>query len=173
MTNVKYIYETESDFPDVSFCDLNLFTTKDGLNFYLNKSNEYLNNLSSSITENSSVEQLGSEKLLFMNMLNYINFNFIVLNESIQKSIVNPLEKMLVSCIFNGFPCSLDDFEWFYDSFYSSCYKFNTKIFKNSKSVKSGPGGGLHLEILLGDQQNSTKIGLGNGLHIFISNVIY
>lgn len=96
-----------------------------------------------------------------------MNMKFFVLNETLQKKIISPLENMLVLCIFNGNPCSLDDFVWFYDTYYGSCFKFNTKLTKNSKIYLPGLIGGLEIEILLGERDTSPA----NGLHIFVNNV--
>ena len=93
--------------------------------------------------------------------------NFLVLNKTLQQKLINPLENMLLTCVFNGNPCTVDDFVWFYDAYYGSCFKFNTRIPKNSKIFSPGNVGGLEIEVLLSDQLNSTI----NGLHIFVNNV--
>ena len=37
------------------------------------------------------------------------------------------LEEMLISCQYDLSPCSVSDFEWFYNFDYGNCYRFNGK----------------------------------------------
>ena len=37
------------------------------------------------------------------------------------------LEQMLISCQYDLSPCSVSDFEWFYNFDYGNCYRFNGK----------------------------------------------
>ena len=164
VTNVKYIYEEVSDFPDISFCDLIPFSTKEGIEYFEMKSNEYLD-VVGHIEKNATRQFRDSDSLRI-----FININVLASNKSFQKKIVNPLENMLLTCVFNGNPCTVSDFIWFYDAYYGSCHKFNTKIPKNSKIYDPGHIGGLDISFLLGDQNSSV---LTNGLHIFVTNVIY
>ena len=47
------------------------------------------------------------------------------------------LSQMLVSCKFNGVPCSLDSFYYYHDYDYGSCYRFNGGKTNNSTNVNS------------------------------------
>ena len=87
-----------------------------------------------------------------------------------QKNIMNPLENLLITCVFNGFPCSEEDFVWFVDGYYGNCFKFNTKLKKNSKIFRPGIIAGLQVDVLLGNQK-ICEFPNNYGLHIFINNV--
>jgi len=63
------------------------------------------------------------------------------------------LSDMLVSCDFNGQPCSVDDFKWWRDYEYGNCFTFNSLKFATSRSIsRSGPGNGLNMELFTGLQ---------------------
>jgi hypothetical protein len=55
---------------------------------------------------------------------------------------------MLISCLYNFKACNSDDFEWFYDTVYGNCYKFNSAKQTNRLDeivTKPGPLNGLRL----------------------------
>ncbi len=146
--------------PEISFCDFNQFLTKYGIELYQNKSIEF-----------NSVNDIGNDStdkiINFQNKKVFTNNYFFTLNRTFLKSLINPLENKLVTCVFNGFKCSADDFIWYRDIWYGNCFKFNTNLLKNSKIFNSGDLSGLQVDLLLPDPQNS----IGSGLHIIINNV--
>lgn len=75
-------------------------------------------------------------------------------NSSYIRTLGYSIDSMLISCYFNGNPCSSSDFYWYYSYEYGNCYIFNHDSGDNStlKTVsQSGPTSGLQLELYAGD----------------------
>lgn len=53
------------------------------------------------------------------------------------------LSNMLLSCQFDHEPCSVADFEWFYNFDYGNCYRFNGNATSPRSIKKAGETNGL------------------------------
>lgn len=68
------------------------------------------------------------------------------------------IEKMLISCFYNGQNCSAENFTWFKSFEYGNCYTFNFHVdnennpTKPLKTSQAGFGSGLNLELYVGSQ---------------------
>jgi hypothetical protein len=75
--------------------------------------------------------------------------------DELRKSFSIPLNKMLISCDFNGFACSSADFEWYFDAVLGNCYRFNSGINSTGHVVpektvsNTGLLGSLVLELVM------------------------
>ena len=171
ITNVKILYEISSDFPDVSFCDLNPYATTEGLKYSEEKIEEYKSFLSSINLTNDS--RVASDYQIMLNSRFLTQMSIISKDNDFQRNISFPLENMLVQCTFNLETCTSDDFVWFYDAYYGSCFKFDSKIVKNRKSYRPGAIMGLNVDLLIANSDNQGALTQSNGIHIFLSNVSY
>ena len=150
--NFQRLVETESEFPAVTFCNLNAFdpaTNQYVGNYLMTRLKE--NNIQPKIEVNAS--ETPSVKLdLLQSLLKAIIItekNFTAYNLTL-KDIGFSLDTMLISCFYNGVKCYNKDFVYYYTYEYGNCFTFN----KNSSSIRktklSGPGTGLQLEIFVG-----------------------
>ena len=57
------------------------------------------------------------------------------------------LEELILDCHFNLVECGPEDFEWFHDTYYGSCFKFNAD--KTKFSLKKGKLNGLDLKLYI------------------------
>ena len=90
------------------------------------------------------------------------------------------LNQMLLSCKFNGLKCDLNDFYYFHDYFYGSCYQFNGLKVNNASdsnsSIKSdvkkiqkpGPENGLQLELFVGNPRRQQQFNFKGGVRLVV-----
>lgn len=121
VTKAQRVYVTKTEFPSISICNLNPFTT--------NKSYEFVRTvLEDSGFIDNSTEILNS---LFENTLRTLKLRSVMfvfsnnLTDEQKKSLGYDLKDTLISCTFNIDDCSANDFEWYFDLQYGNCYKFN------------------------------------------------
>jgi hypothetical protein len=79
------------------------------------------------------------------------------------------LNEMVIECHYNANDCDLNsDFEWFYNSFYGNCYKFNP----NGRMISSKPGqfNGLQIELYVGSPVDKYQFAYTTGVHVFVHN---
>ena len=172
ITAIDDILEIPTQFPTVSICQLNLFKSKYAqqiLNKTLSENNFYE-------LANKSYKYDFVRRLLMQNVLFQIN----VMGESFgieqRKNLSLTLEDMLISCNFGFRDCSAKDFDWFYDSKYGNCFKFNGG--QNSSghksnilnSMEAGETFGLKVKLFIGNDDSKVESCLTSGIHVFIHN---
>jgi hypothetical protein len=65
------------------------------------------------------------------------------------------MERMLISCYFNGIECKASDFDWLLTFEYGNCWTFNSlryNLTKPRKTSKSGAKNGLVMELFIGEE---------------------
>jgi hypothetical protein len=163
------------EFPAVDFCNLNPSPQDFNRSFFFNKLN-YNDSISYYDDLSDGIKSLLYIKDMTTGQNPDITFKF---------------NQMVISCYFNGIKCTQDDFYYYRDYNYGSCYKFNggqIKSFKNyttngtmytvnflEKQVdlktvtNSGPDNGLRLEVFVGDP---TKVIYSNrnGIKLIVHN---
>lgn len=96
------------------------------------------------------------------------------------------LTKSLISCEFQGIPCTAEDFYVFHDYNYGNCYRFNgdhpsTKFKDYSyvqkhpgpsyrQSSRAGPQNGLKIELYVGNEEDKLLYSYRNGFRLVIHN---
>ena len=120
VTSSKIVHQSSIEFPIVSFCNLNMFAKNssilDEIVLVLNQNEE-----KSIMSTKSNFESL--KKLQHL-IKSYTSGS--TMNDDQRKSFGLSIEEMLLSCYFNGEPCSAEDFEWFYTFDYGNCFAFNS-----------------------------------------------
>ena len=167
-TEVRLIKSNEPlEFPTISICNKNRFST--------NYSVDRLKNLIKS-NYNYSFEELFHNQNITKRNLNYFVKSSLVNNESKflfsdiemnerEKYTLN-MKNSLLHCQFMNQNCNYTDFEWFFNSKYGNCYKFNTNGLK--KSYKANQDDGLLILLLLKNPIEIEKLGFDKGLFISI-----
>lgn len=94
-------------------------------------------------------------------------------NKTQQEKFWNPLNEVIIDCMFNFQHCNIsEDFDFWYDTMFGICYRFKTEVKTNNKIVKPGYLNGLSFKIFLGHSQIKSPLSYGNGLNLYIHNVI-
>ena len=139
---MQIIDESPAEFPTVSICDSNPFTTF--------KSQLVLDSMMQQLTQNKVNTSLSLNQLGFYNFyllqsntkiypsidlyryaLDYIQYpdNF---TDAQRKELGLDLSQVVSNCTFNGIDCDINnDFEWFFSHQYGNCYHFNPSQIKN------------------------------------------
>ncbi len=92
------------------------------------------------------------------------------------------IEQMIVSCQYQGEPCSSKDFFYYHDYNYGSCFSFNLGKVNNAskygkiekkeilESKNSGWNNGLQLELYVGNPDRQQKYNFKGGVRIVVHN---
>ena len=146
-TAYSRVYESPSNFPAVTICNLVTFDTNANLN-YLNKILDD-NGISRSILHTNSTPAIEQ-----IDLINEILKANVVSNKTITQSYLQSLgfsiDTLLISCYYNGLKCDSTNFNWYYDPNYGNCYIFNKDNGNVKKTSKYGPKYGLQLELFTG-----------------------
>jgi len=153
VTLIENIPQIPAVFPKVIICNSNVFQTNASIAFIQQAKNK------STIFESLNNE----EKIFFLlrEMKAHLN------EQEIKQSYTLSLNQTLIRCRFNNFECNEKDFEWFLNTFYGSCFRFNGKEpFKENDMP--GDFYGLKLEINTGDSTKMPDFISENGYRLFI-----
>jgi hypothetical protein len=195
VTKAEQVYILSTDYPAVSFSNLNPFMTTNGTQFaqQLLIDNQMVDPLSPSSSFNN----------LFSNMLVYYRY-FVTTNalgpnytNQFRQSLGLSINDMLLNCKYNMGPCSADDFVTYFDIFYGNCFTFNSgmKLFyyystisyylmnnlllgryQNGSaapirsSTKPGYLNGLMLELYLDEPDDPFSLSSASGIHLVVHN---
>ena len=152
-TNV--VYEIPTQFPTVTFCDNNPFSTYEAQAYM--ESIGKINNISS----DSSV--------VFLTQLNASNPST---SDDMRKNLGLNLGQ--ISCTYDYTDC-LNDLHWYWSFFYGNCYQFNLGLNLTNQNVdlketyRNGKGFGLNIKIDLIDE-NEYLSSYANGLVVYVHN---
>ena len=159
-TTTRTVYETPVDFPKVTVCNINPFTTQYAFNL-LKKFDR------NSILNSNSLDSTPFKSLLFTSIGQVATDN-----DTNKMLISHSLNDILISCKYNQEVCTASDFTWYFDLYYGNCYSFNSGSNSTGQSValkqSSIPGlnFGLQLELYVNYYEqlalfNSATGGLG------------
>ncbi len=143
ITNVDTLRDLSTPFPTVTFCDYNMFNTKEGYEFVHKSISDFNNVFSKSELNNKSMRSQNqitqskikaiqseikySKSLLFQNKTLFNNLE-------LRKNLSLTLDKMILGCHFGSKTCNISDFEYFFDINNGNCYRFNSGF--NSENQK-------------------------------------
>jgi len=161
-TSMSTIFETPIQFPKITICNQNQFTTQYAYEF-LNEINvKYYPE--ANLFNQTQMDALNtSQKLnLIGNLYSTANSHIFSKNfpSENKKKLGQPLEEILFNCMFNNLPCTSDDFTWKYDRNYGNCFVFNSGLNSSGQIVDlkqvflSGQTYGLTIEMYIGFNEN-------------------
>ncbi|XP_072050916.1 epithelial sodium channel subunit beta-like isoform X2 [Amphiura filiformis] len=77
------------------------------------------------------------------------------------------LDDMLLSCTFQGYPCTPNNFTWFYNYLYGNCYTFNLGLDSEIHEVTTaGPLLGLTMSLYIQQDEYIADIQQGAGIRV-------
>ena len=173
ITTSRTIYETPTQFPQITICNQNMLQTEQAWDFIRNIDSSWNFFKYPNIMENLTY----SEKYTVKTKFYAIAQNLLVdesFTEEKYKKLGHSLEDILINCYFKNNPCSHKDFMWTFDSFYGNCFVFNA----NGEHSVSIPGwdNGLKLEFYVNFNEKLNRINSvygGVGALIRIENSSY
>ena len=133
LVNIKYVIEEDSEFPAVTFCNLNPFKYAKNSSLEQYVYDLYMQRLDSSSRESPNVRR---------NLCNRFMYGFIGTmllrerEELIKNNNYYTIDDMLLSCYFNQEKCTKEDFVQISTTLYGYCYIFNYKRFANRTGVR-------------------------------------
>ncbi|CAF1103688.1 unnamed protein product [Brachionus calyciflorus] len=137
-TKIRFKYEVGSEFPSITVCNSNFFSSEKGYNFYLK-----------SLDKKKLIENSLKEEDEFAHQL------ALKLNISEIKSLGDSLDKLIYeTCLDNReFVMNNESFTYFFHLYFGNCYTFNPGHFENGtkavpfKSYTTGFRAGLTMKL--------------------------
>jgi len=140
------VYETPVEFPKITLCNMNPFTTEYSLNV-LTQVNKILypnvDLLNGQLDDKvgTNITQDFYENLMRATMGFVANFS-----DADKKRLSHSLDDIMLTCLYNQRVCSPStDFTWSFDPFYGNCYSFNADVNQLKKASMGSSAFGLIL----------------------------
>ena len=154
ITTLRKVRDTPAQFPQITICNINPFTTQ----YAYTSFKTYFNSISYNGTDYNSRSYAG---ILTQNIL---------LASETQTGLSHSWQDILLSCRFNYLTCTADDFVWYFDEAYGNCVKFNSGFNSSTneavalkRSFLAGSNYGLQLELYVNYYENLTEFNSING----------
>jgi len=130
ITQIKIVHEIPTEFPSVTICDANPFTTKEAEHLIRNVTlNEYGSDI-----ENYSYTQFDRNS---SNITELMRMHFIRLSED-QKQALGLKKSQIWRCIYDKKTCNTTvDLLWLFNFRWGNCYQFNSGNNGEIKKAKS------------------------------------
>jgi len=167
LVNIEVTKDISTEFPVVSFCNLNQHLTNQSLDYVHKVFAE--NNLTELLQNESFSNQTLSERINLAKFLVDSSLYSSKYSDEFRRSLDFPLQHVLISCLYGAAPCSASDFKWYYSPEYGNCYKFNHGE-KKRVANRAGKFYGLRLELLVHQPESIMSLSPFSGVHIFINN---
>jgi hypothetical protein len=125
ITKWRIVHDKSMAFPAISICNLNKYATMSAIEYieetFLQELNVSLINPSSLLEKSLDLRRIN--QLLELISLRIAHANF---STDRKKSFGLGANEMFLSCTFNTIECDLDELEWFYDTTFGNCFRFNS-----------------------------------------------
>ena len=182
-TTSRTVIETPTEFPKVTICNYNQFSTKYAYELISSINDEYYpgqNVFDAAQTQNmSSVDKYN----LILSVYTHVTSRVLSKNfsDTERQKLGQSLDDILYSCLFNNQACSADDFVWRYDRYYGNCWVFNSGYNASGhyvglkKSSIAGQGFGLQLAFYINfyEKLSITNAIYGVGGYLRVENASY
>jgi hypothetical protein len=168
-TEVRLINSNQPfEFPKISICNKHRFSTKYSINYLKNLVKSKYNYSFDELFDPSFFNQslsFSAKYFIQDNLTTYL-FSDIEMNERKRYSL--SMQDSLEFCKFNDQDCSYLDFEWFFNSKYGNCYKFNSNGLKTTNQINQD--GGLIFELSLKNPKEIEMLELEKGVYVSIDS---
>ena len=173
MSTIEVVNESPTQFPTITICDSNPFTTKKAEQIFRNISElihgqdwektPYLEAMARVITTKDYIKQ-------YVNVPEY--------GDKERQQLGFNLTDLVIECSFNRNPCDLrKDFHWLYHFEYGNCFQFNSAHIESNATIKEvtyeGEMNGFSLALGPVVNKNAYPSTLTRGLKIFVHNQSY
>ena len=161
VSNIDYVSEITSEFPAVSFCNLNPLTTFESELFLQEILAELGSNSTNAYKDLAALDQANN-----IAKLRAFNPEF---GDERRKTLGYDLN--LVECKFNSVTCTKQDFYWFFDINQGNCFRYSSGLsMPIEKSTKAGSRYGLRLTLFVPKSANRLSTAYSDGLRVFVHN---
>ena len=160
VTKTRIINNYIADFPTITICNMNFFTTDFSINF----TRGYLDSLSESPF--SSLYEYYYKN----NAKNFEEY------DNLKNLFGDSLDKLIIDCYFDYLPCNRTEFRLFSHPIHGNCYQFNSGFDFNETSLKlktitnDQRSGGLRLILNISVPDSLRLLNPNSGGYIFIHN---
>ena len=166
VSTIEIIRESPTEFPAVTICNANPFTTK--------TAQKLISNITI-LSFGKDIDQFTTDQVL-QNFTDVYEMTKMLVSSKnygeMSKQLLSlPLD--IIKCSFNNKPCSTNsDFTWYYHYVYGNCLQFNTGANASlvRKTKTEGPIHGLSLILYVPESQCLYPNLDGHGLKLFIHN---
>jgi hypothetical protein len=175
-SQIGVYFENPTEFPAVTFCDVNPFTTKESQTVYKNFTDQYGKTLTKT-NETISVLKSPGFDILLMAASSYSDDYKKKLGLDITKLKDNH-SSTFAFCKYNNTEC-VNDLHWYWDYEYGNCFQFNSGLNHSNAAVdlkqtkRPGKTFGLQISafpILFGEQGNPNADLYAAGFVVFVHN---
>jgi hypothetical protein len=164
-TEVRFIKSDEPlEFPTISICKKNRLSTNYSVKLIKNFDQSNYNYSFKNLFQ-PNFSDFKSKLSLHLLYSKYL-FSGIEMNEREKYSL--SMKDSLDICFFDNQTCNFTDFEWFFNSKYGNCYKFNANGLK--KSYQANEDNGLLIGLRLKNPPEIENLGLEKGLLVSIDS---
>jgi hypothetical protein len=170
-TSIRTIYETPAVFPQITFCNLNQFTTKEAYEFLNSTDTDRL------LSQMENVDYYDRSELLWKL---FFKAQGILANKTddFKKKMGHDLKDILFLCKFNFQKCTANDFIWTWNNNFGNCFTFNSGYNSTPlrKSDVSSINYGLEVDLFVNFYENlsfTNSLCQGQGVMVFIDNVTH
>lgn len=159
LTTIKLVDSNMINFPAITICNINPFSTLDAIKFVSNNSD-----LASYLEKDYFGAAIA---LKYAKRAELLGNN---INDTFRRSMGLDIDSFVISCYYNGKRCDIQsDFEWSYDSEFANCFTFASG--KSSKTVsKIGQDNGLNVNFFVGLPNSIYTLDFFTGAYVFVHN---
>lgn len=177
-------FETPTEFPTISLCNVNPFVTEEAFDFLdnlLKKNNiSYLPDIFM-IQETSTNDEYDLYGPFWNYMSNKYWLSLRAKNPDVpdekKKSFGHPIKEFIILCFFQTKQCKKELLSWYFDSVYGNCYRFNSGIssidgskLEILKTSQPGNAEGFQIFLYVGVPDHPLTFSFKTGAHIAIHN---
>jgi hypothetical protein len=178
VSTIQSVNEIPTQFPTVTICNADPFTTKKAQTFIEQLFLKTFNKNLTAMNYTQAVELLNDKREYFSQVVksNAANPDY---GDENRKLLGFDMKKHLQNCLFSGTPCDWEsDFHWYYNFDYGNCFQFNSNLnMKNQErpmsnlkySLLTGDKYGLRLRVFV-TNENKYSLSRIHGLKVFIHN---
>lgn len=177
-TKIRKSKSQITEFPAVTICNKNFFTTDEALQFFINETEA---NRTENMFDIDGLYLKYKSKLKehYKEIFKRYSSLFIIDNISLPNitKMGLQIDDVLIDCYFNGDFCNSSDFEWKHDQMLGNCFSFNSineSLNQRSKVVEhSGKQFGLTMTLFAGVNHQLKSLYPDYGIVIRIDNSTY
>ena len=169
VTKIQSFYELPVLFPTVTICNVNMYNNKQSIEFAKRKIAE------NRIKDSFDGDEFGPGVTPYnfaLNIKYMASAYFRNLTTDELKYYGSKYNETFISCSFSLSTCDETYFEWLYDIYYGSCWRFNPKNLSIGQiyTYRPGPLLGLRVEVFVPEIEDPFAFANDRGVIVFVQN---